>query len=463
MNKKDSLKKYSLVSATTAAFLTPFMASSINLAIPSIGGEFQTSAVALGWVVTSYLLASAAFLVPTGRLADIIGRKKVFVTGIALFGIFSFLCGLAGSIEALILYRILQGIGSAMIFGTNIAILTSVFPPQERGKVLGINVAAVYIGLSMGPVLGGFLTHRFSWHAIFYFSAILATIGFFVILFKLDGEWYGTKGEKYDGIGALLYALGLIGFMYGLSSFTTNEWAKYILALGLAVLVLFAFYETRVKYPLLDLKLFATNITFAFSNLAALINYSATFAVTFLLSLYLQSARGYDSQTAGFIMLIQPVVMALLSPLAGTLSDRIEPRKVASLGMGITVVSLFAFWFIGADTPILLVMGNLLFMGAGFALFSSPNTNAVMGSVSKEVYGLASSTIGTMRLIGQAVSMAVVTLMIAVYIGNIELEFATVESLIKTTKVSFIVFTFVCFLGIFASWARGDVRATEES
>lgn len=459
MDSQAALKRYALVSATMAAFLTPFMGSSINLAIPAIGEEFQASAVMLGWVVSSYLLASAAFLVPMGRLADMIGRKKVFITGIFLFALFSFLSGLAHNIETFIFYRVLQGAGSAMIFGTNMAILTSVFPPQERGKAIGINSASVYVGLSLGPVLGGFLNHRFGWHSIFFFCALIALIAFFVILFRLKGEWLGAGEEKYDGVGAVLYMLGLIGFMYGLSSFTSVSWAPYALLVGVVVLALFIYYETKTRYPLMNLKLFRSNVAFTFSNLAAFINYSATFAATFLLSLYLQSVRGYDSQVAGLVLLAQPVVMAVLSPIAGALSDRVEPGKVASLGMAITTVSLFAFWFLGPETSIPLVMANLLLMGAGFGLFSSPNTNAVMSSVKREVYGLASSTLGTMRLVGQSVSMAIVTLLMTLFIGHAELEFASQEALIQCTKVSFLVFAVLCFLGVFASMARGSVRA----
>lgn len=462
MSNDVSLKKYALISATMAAFLTPFMGSSINLAIPAIGEEFQTSATLLGWVVSSYLLASAAFLVPMGRLADIIGRKKVFITGVFLFAVFSLLSGLAGNIRLFIFYRVLQGIGSAMIFGTNMAILTSVYPPQERGKVLGINSASVYLGLSLGPVLGGFLNHRFGWHAIFYFCSLLAIAALVVILLKLKGEWVGAKGQRYDGVGALLYFVSLVAFMYGLSSLTSVSWAPYLLAFGLAVLGIFIYYETRVANPLLDLKLFINNVALTFSNLAAFINYSATFAATFLLSLYLQSVRGYDSQVAGLILLAQPLVMALLSPLAGSLSDRVEPRKVASLGMAVTTVTLVVFCFLGPGTPIPVVMANLLFMGAGFALFSSPNTNAVMSSVRREVYGLASSTLGTMRLVGQSVSMAIVTLMLSYFVGNVELEFVSTAALIQCTRVSFLVFTILCFVGVFASLARGNVHGARE-
>ena len=454
--------RYVLISVAMAAFLTPFMGSSINLAIPSIGANFHTDAVMLSWVVTSYLLASAAFLVPMGKLADMVGRKRVFVTGVALFAAFSYLCGMANSISNLIFFRVLQGVGSSMIFGTGTAILTSAFPPQERGKVLGVNVAAVYIGLSLGPVLGGFLNHNFGWQAIFHFSGSIAIIAFIITLWKLKCDWVGFTGGKYDLLGAVLYSLGLVGFMYGLSSYSSNDYAILYFLAGIIMLVIFGIYETKIKYPVLDLKLFTSNITFSFSNVAAFINYAATFAVTFLLSLYLQSVRGYDSQAAGFILLVQPVVMALLSPLAGSLSDRMEPRLVASMGMAISTVALFFFWFMGANTPIILVMANLIIIGIGFALFSSPNTNAVMGSVNKEIYGLASSTLGTSRLVGQAISMAVVTLLISLYIGNIELSQAPIESIVKLSRIAFVIFTFLCGFGVFASLARGNNRVAQE-
>ncbi|NLK00174.1 MAG: MFS transporter [Clostridia bacterium] len=462
MKENESIKKYALICATTAAFLTPFMGSSINLAIPSIGDDFHASAYLLSWVVTSYLLASAVFLVPAGRLADLIGRKKIFVTGIAVFSVFSLFCGLAGTIEIFIFYRILQGIGSSMIFGTSMAILTSVFSPQERGRVLGINVAAVYTGLSVGPVLGGFLNHRLGWQSIFYLNFALGVFVFFLILFRLKGEWMGAEGESFDVLGSFLYTLGLLGFMYGLSSITSTDSGKFLLLAGIIILTIFVFYEIRIEYPLVNFNLFFRNITFTFSNIAALINYSASFAMTFLLSLYLQLVKGLDSQTAGLILLAQPLVMALLSPFAGTLSDRVEPRKVASLGMGITALALFVFYFIRVNTPLLLIVGNLALMGGGLALFSSPNTNAVMGSVEKRVYGVASSILGTMRLVGNTISMAVVTLMISIYVGDMEIQMASSSSIVEMISISFAVFTVVCITGVFASMARGSLHTVKE-
>ncbi len=461
MQQDSAYKKYTLLAVTTASFLTPFMGSSINLAIPSIAAEFNASALIISWVVTSYILASAAFLVPFGRLADIVGRKKIFILGISSFAASSLLCAWAWSIESLLFFRVVQGIGSAMVFATAMAILTSVYPPKERGKALGYNVSTVYIGLSLGPVVGGALNHHFGWESIFYLCTLIAVASLLITLSKLKGEWAGAKGEKYDFAGAVLYGVGLVLFMYGISSVTTEVFGKYFVVLGLALLLVFIWYEMRVEQPVLNVKLFRNNLAFTFSNLAALINYSATFATTFVLSLYLQVAKGYNSQEAGLILLAQPIIMALLSPYAGRLSDRIEPRIVASIGMACTTMGLFLLCFLTQNTPIWLIMTDLFILGFGFALFSSPNSNAVMSSVEKRFYGIASSTLGTMRLTGQAISLAIVTLIIAHFLGNVELTPAYAGQLITSAKVSFIIFTVICFAGVFASLARGNVRKEE--
>ncbi|WP_066635153.1 MFS transporter [Desulfolucanica intricata] len=463
MAQDASLKRYTLMVAAMASFLTPFMGSAINLAIPSIGDEFNSDALLLSWVATSYILASAAFLVPFGRIADIFGRKKIFILGIFAFALSSALCGFARSVEELIAYRVLQGIGSAMIFGTAMAILTSVFPPQERGKVLGINVASVYIGLSLGPVLGGALNHNFGWQFIFYFTTLIAVVALLFTITRLKGEWAGARGEKFDFWGALFYVVGLVALMYGISTVTESVWAKYLAAFGVIIMVIFIIYELKINQPVLNLKLFSKNTVFTFSNLAALINYSATFGVTFLLSLYLQTVMGFDSQTAGIILLSQPILMALLSPFAGNLSDKVQPRIVASWGMAMTTLALLIFCFLSVNTPLWLIITNLAVLGSGFALFSSPNTNAVMGSVEKRSYGVASSILGTMRLTGQTVSMAIVTLLLAIYIGNIELSEASPDLLMKGFRMSMIIFTIICFGGIFASLARGSIGERDKA
>jgi EmrB/QacA subfamily drug resistance transporter len=318
------------VVAGMASFLAPFMGSSVNIALPSIGREFSTDAVTLGWVATAYLLAAAVFLVPFGRLADIFGRKKIFVWGILTYTLSSLLSALSPSILALIFSRIMQGIGGAMIFGTGVAILTSVFPPGERGKALGINTAATYLGLSLGPVLGGLITQHLGWRSIFFVNVPLGLLAIVVVFWKLKGEWAEARGEKFDSSGSLLYGLALVGVMIGFSRLPQNLGVWLLLA-GLVLAAGFAFFETKTASPVLDIGLFKKNRVFAFSNLAALINYSATFAVGFFLSLYLQYLKGMNPQSAGLILIAQPVVMTLFSPFAGRASDKIEPRVVGDI------------------------------------------------------------------------------------------------------------------------------------
>lgn len=454
MNNTRNMKNYVLLVATLSAFLTPFMSSSINLAVPAIGREFHLEALMLNWIVTCFLLASAVFLLPFGRVADLYGRKKVFLAGIIIYTVLSLFSGLATSGEMLILFRILHGIGGALIFGTGVAILTSVFPPTERGRVLGLNVAAVYTGLSLGPVVGGFLTHQLGWRYIFFLNFLLGLIVVFTTLFKLKGEWREARGEKFDLVGAVLYSLSMMALMYGIATVNSVPHARWVLLLGVVLLVWFIRQELRYRYPLLNLNLFR-NVVFAFSNVAALINYSATFAVGFLLSLYLQVVKGLDAQTAGFILLAQPVLIAILSPLAGRLSDRVEPRLIASLGMALTFVGLFLFIFLNRTTSLWVVIGNLVFLGIGFALFSSPNTNAVMSSVEKRYYGVASATLGTMRLVGQALSMALVTLFFTLYLKGTVIAPASAPLLLKSMHISFIIFAILSAAGVFASLARG--------
>ncbi len=386
----DVVKKSALLVATLASFLTPFMVSSINIALPAIGGEFKMSAVLMSWVPTSYILAAAMFLVPFGRIADIYGRKRIFAYGMWIFTISSFLLAFSPSAAALITLRVLQGFGSSMIFGTGMAILTSVFPADERGRVLGINVAAVYLGLSLGPVFGGFLTHQFGWRSIFLVNVPLGTVCDLFRFYETEA-WSGRKHRARSSIWSALSSTApcssrsCMGFRFC----RQGAGIAFIIA-GIAGVVLFVLWEMKAASPLLNMNLFFHNAAFAFSNLAALINYSATFAVTFLLSLYLQYIKGFTPQHAGMILISQPVVMAIFSPFAGRLSDKIEPRVVASVGMGFTAAGLFLFTFLDRDTHLGFIITGLMLLGFGFALFSSPNTNAVMSSIEKRFYGVGS-------------------------------------------------------------------------
>ncbi len=445
-----------LITVMCSAFLVPFVASALNLALPTMGHEFNSSAVLLSWIVTSYIVASAAFLLPFGRLADIKGRHAIFQGGLGLFALFTLLSALSPNIQVLLIFRVLQGVAAAMIFSTSTAILTEVFPLHRRGRVIGLSVSSTYVGLSLGPVLGGWMNYYLGWRSILYFIAAVSLAVMILAVLYMKGEWKEAAGESFDWQGSLLYLTSLGAFMYGISALADTSLAKYFALAGAVLLLGFIRYELSLYQPLIDLNLFVKNISFAFSNLAAMVNYSATFALSFLMSIYLQTVIGYSSQRAGMIMLAQPLMMAVFSPLAGNLSDRVEPRIVASAGMGLTTLGLFGFIFLGLNTPVIWIIADLVLVGLGFALFSSPNTNAVMAAVQPRLYGVASSTLGTMRMIGQAFSMAIVTLILAAYIGNGLLAQVDHQVLINSMRTSFIIFTLLCFLGIFASIARGN-------
>lgn len=451
------LKRVSLIILTLSSFLTPFAVSSVNIALPSIGKEFAMDAISLSWVPSAYILSSAALLVPFGRIADLYGRKKVFNYGVLTYTVSSFLLALSYSAGMVIGLRVAQGIAAAMIFAPGVAILTSVFPDGERGRVLGINIAAVYIGLSLGPVLGGFLTQHFGWRSLFIFNVPLGLMILFLTFWKLKGEWAESKGEPFDFIGAVVYGLTLISIMYGFSLLPDVKGHGMILFGILGIFALIK-WEVSVKHPLLNVDLFRKNAVFAFSNLAALINYSATFAVSFLLSLYLQYIKGLTPQEAGLILIAQPTLQAICSPIAGRLSDKVEPRMVASVGMALTLLGLFSFVFLSQGTTVGFIILNLALLGLGFGLFSSPNTNAIMSSVNKRYYGVASATLGTMRMVGQMFSMGIAMLIFSIYIGKVQIAFQHDELFLKSVKTSFMVLSILCFGGIFASLARGKVR-----
>ncbi|MGC8895014.1 MAG: MFS transporter [candidate division WOR-3 bacterium] len=441
----------------TSSFLTPLMGSAVNLALPALSVDFNMDAVTLAWVSTSYLLSAAAFLLPFGRLADIFGRKKVFLFGIGTLTITSLLCGLAPSALFLIVFRVLQGIGGAMIFGTGVAILTSVYPREERGRALGINTASVYLGLSMGPFLGGIITQYLGWRYVFFMNVPICLFIIILIFWKLRGDWAGAKGERMDFLGSIIYALAITTFIYGLSHIPSPLGIGLVI-LGLAGFAGFIFLEMRSKSPVLDVELFTLNRVFAMSNLAALINYAATFAVGFLMSLYLQYVRGINPQIAGVVMVSQPAVQAMFSPLAGRLSDRVEPRIVSSVGMSLTAIGLFLMAFVNQWTPMALVIGILGLLGLGFAVFASPNTNAVMSSVEMKFYGVASGTLGTMRLVGNMLSIAAVMLLFAVMIGKTPITPDNTRSFMASMRVAFFLFAGICAVGIIPSLVRGRVR-----
>lgn len=452
-------QKAALTTALISSFITTFTGSAMNLSVVNIEETFHTNAALVGWIVTAFTLAVVACSVPMGKIADARGRKRMLLIGVGSFAVISFISGLSVSIWMLIAMRALQGLAGSMIFATNNAILISAFPESERGKMLGIAVCSTYLGLSLGPVLGGILNNAFGWRSIFTVTCAISIAAWISGRgVEDDRKSHPENRENPDVAGNILYMISTLLFLYGLTNLSILKFSWVLVIAGILMLIVFTAVEKRAANPVVKISLFTEDRAFAFSNLAALLNYGATFAVSYLLSIYLQTVKGYPTQIAGLLLIFMPVVQAAFSPLMGHLSDKVAPYKLASAGMGICVIGLAMFAFLGQKTPITAVIFMLCFMGFGFALFSSPNTNAIMACVGPEDYSIANSILATMRTMGQTVSMAIVTIIIGLVMRGQTLNDASPAVMVHTMRLCFLVFVVMCLAGVFFSLARKKDR-----
>lgn len=433
--------------------LVPFMSSAINLALPFINSDLLLNANMASWIPTSYVLATAILQIPCARLADMFGRKRVFILGVFVFSVFSILAGFSTSGTMLIMWRIMTGVGSAMMFGTSMAILISSVPPEKRGWAIGIVTSVVYISLAAGPLLGGWLTAALGWQSIFYGAALVGIIVVIGSLLYIRGEWKDEKKTSFDFSGAILYASGLFCLIYGFSQLP--HWVGIgLMFLGVFVIFLFGKNQLNKESPLFDVNLFLKNRVFRLSNISALINYSATFAIGFMLSLYLQYVRGLSPIEAGLILIVQSVVQSVVSLLSGSMSDKISASKLATSGMGMIAVGLVMLCFVSGTTSYIYLIAVLALLGLGFGTFSSPNTNIIMSSVDQAQYSMASATTGTMRLTGQAFSMGIAMMAISLTMGDATLSSSMAWEIIRSLQVTFIICAVLCFLGVYTSSVR---------
>jgi EmrB/QacA subfamily drug resistance transporter len=445
--------------AVSTALITTYAGSALNLAIPSLGDEFAASASGLTWIVNAYVIASVCLALPFGKIADTVSRRTVLLTGCALYLLFSTLAVFCPSLPLMLVLRVGQGSAAAMLFATNIAILVDAFPPGERGKVMGFYTAATYGGVSLGPVLGGILTDAFGWRSVFVSMALIcvAALVFSAVFVKPDKKEPRKKETRqgfHDWLGVGLFIAAFALLLCGFSAID-DLWAGPVLAaLGVAGVALFCVVETRSQNPLIDVRIFARNKNFALSNLAAMFNYAATFAVSYLMSIYLQEVKGMTARAAGLFMICQPVVQAIISPLSGRMADKHSPFVLASAGMAVCTAALVCFAFFGIDTRFPFILAVLLLTGVGFGLFSSPNQTAIMSSVGASDYSMASSLIATSRNIGDVLSMALIALITNIWMGGESLEAASKGDIVGSFRAGFIVFSAICAIGVFISLQR---------
>jgi EmrB/QacA subfamily drug resistance transporter len=450
-----------LAVATLSGFVATFIASAINMALPLIESEFHLSAVVLDWIPLAYVLAAGAVIMPVGRLADIFGRMRVFLVGLVAFTVLTFASAFAPSAAALLTIRVLHGLAAALLFATNIALVTLSSPPETRGRSLGILTAGVYLGSTAGPVLGGVIVQDLGWRGLFLVIGAVTLVTCALALWKLWGvDWREPKRAPFDVFGSAVWAVAFPALLMGFT-FLPGLAGALLVGGGVLGLAFFLWWEARAADPVLSVDLLRHNRVFAFSNLASLINYSATFAMTFLMSLYLQYNLGLEPRQAGLVLVCGTLLQAAVSPIAGRLADRSQPRLVAAAGMVLCVLGLLAFAFLGENTPYWYIILALCALGIGFGLFSSPVAHIIMGSVDKRQVGTASATLATVRMAGQSLSMGIAGLVLAVVVGRHEIGPADYPHLLTSVRTIFAIFTALCALGLAAVLVGPPRRPTD--
>lgn len=435
--------------AAFTSFITAFSTSAINVAIPTIANQFAIDAILQNWVLMSFLLTIAVFSVPFGKLSGKFGLKKFFIVGIIVFILGSIGASLAYSAYSLIFFRVIQGIASAMLNVAGFALVTEALPPKERGKGIGITISSVYIGLALAPVLGGILTKNLGWQSIFYVIIPLLFIPLIVALLKVKDEWITCMDDVFDYVGTIVYSAGILLFMYGFTILNDLN-GMIITILGIALLAGFTLGELRHKFPVFNVSLFK-NTKFSSSALAALISYLATYAVITILSYYFQYIRNWDPQMTGMVLIVTPALMALIAPFSGRLSDKIEPQKLSAIGMGFVTIALFILTFLEESTPLIVIVIAMILQGVGYGIFSSPNTNSIMGSVPRKLTPVASATVSTVRVIGQTMSLGMLTVIFAIVMGSVQIIPEHFPSLMISLDIAFLISCLLCLAAVIIS------------
>ena len=404
-----------LFCTSLGSFLAPFGSSALSFSVPEIGRSLGISFLLMVWVPLAYLIPLTTSMVLFGKLSDTFGRTRLFLLGFLLYAIGSVAASFGTSFATLVLPIVVMGTGSALLSVNSTALVSTIFPARSRGGALGIVTMAVYLGLTAGPTLSGVVLGFAGWRTLFYATAGLSLVSLLLARAFLRHVETPLRPSPLDlvGFGTFLAAIFLI--VFALSAGEIYGWVLVtpLFAIGFAGLVLFVLLERRREHPLLDPSLFVRNRTFAAANVTAFLNYVSTFAIVFVFSIYFTVIAGLSTVEAGLILVVEPVLMVIISPVSGRLSDRLGSRGLSSLGMLIISAAFFSLFFLVGRIPPVNLTAPLAVVGVGFGLFSAPNTNSVMGSVDRELSGMAAGTLGTMRFIGQLMSIALTGALLA--------------------------------------------------
>ena len=452
---KLGLEKSVILLAAVVSYVGAFLAN-ISVALPLIARELAMSNILQNWVATIFLLSIAALSIPLGKLTSKYGLKKSLLIGIIFTLIGVIISCFSNTSYMLLFSRVVQGIGIAIINVASMALIVSAVPPETREQALGLNIAGVYIGLSSAPVIGGFVIYYLGWQSVFYVMLPFLLVSAY-LCYALDDEWTMYDGS-IDKLGSLIYMFGILLFVYGFTIINTSL-GIILLVIGLALLICFAYIELRIDNPVFEVRLFK-NARFSSSNLASLISYLATFVITYIVTYHFQYIMGLDSQMSGLLLIVTPVMMAIIAPISGRISDKIDPQKLAAIGMGFVTVAILILCFLDETTPLYLIIIAMFLQGLGYGLFSTPNTNAIMSSVPKEETGTASASLAAMRVIGQTLSIGLLTVIFAYIMGNVPIVPENYPLLMASSRISCIVSAILCVIAVCASLVglRSDVE-----
>ena len=446
---KLNTETYVVFVSFITSFFAVFLSAGIILGVPSIASEFQMNNVIQNWIPTIAMLVVAVFTLQAGQLSGKYGVKKSLIAGVVIFIFASVGACLSFSTETFLLFRLMQGIGIAFLNVSAMAMVVQAVKPQNRGKALGFTVTGIYLAGSLSPVLCGFLVYNLGWRSMFYFVLPFLVLCLALMILKIPGEWKTYEENKIDAMGYLLYGIGILLFIYGFTNLM-NTIGIICTIIGLILLIVFGYYELNAKSPAFNMNLFK-NMKFTSSNIAALCSYLAIASITTILNYHFQYVRGWNAQMSGLMLIITPILMAIISPNSGKLSDRIHPQKLAAIGMAIATVTLIIMIFLDANTPLYLIVIAMILQGIGMGLFTTPNTNAIMSSVPTNETPNASAAQSAMRTIGQTMSLGLLTLIFAWIMGSLKLSSAYGDMIVQSSQLICIICTIICIVAIFAS------------
>lgn len=403
-------RAWTLAAVGIATFMSALDGSVVNTVLPLLREQLHTTVAGVEWVTTMYLLVVSAILLGVGRAGDLYGHKRLYIAGFVIFVIGSALCGASGTIHLLVAFRALQALGASMLFANAPAILTKTFPPEQRGRALGAQGTFTYLGLTVGPSLGGWLATQFGWRSVFYINVPVCALAIFLSLRFIEDDRPEHEPERFDFSGALLFTIGLVALLTALNQGHAWGWSSAnviaLIALSIAALATFVIVERRRRTPMLDLTLFG-NRTFSAATAAAVFNYMCVYSVLFVVPFVLIQALGLDAQHAGLVLTAQPIIMAVVAPFSGTLSDRIGSKWLATTGMLLLGGGVLMLALLLPSKSRSTIALSLAVVGLGVGIFVSPNNSALMGAAPRHRQGIAAGVLASARNVGMVLGVGV--------------------------------------------------------